>query len=72
MLAFGLLVVAAGVVCTALAFVLEEPGSNKFWGWMGGGWDAPLVDSGPRRLLEQLPATHRRTRLDVLTSLDLA
>ncbi|MGA2255383.1 MAG: serine/threonine-protein kinase [Thermoguttaceae bacterium] len=36
MLAFGLLVVAAGVVCTALAFVLEEPGSNEFWGWMGG------------------------------------
>jgi hypothetical protein len=36
MIFFSLLVVAAGAVLAALAFVLAAPGGNEFWGWMGG------------------------------------
>ncbi len=74
MLLLSALTMIAGGVMTTLAFVLETPGSQQFWGWMGGGLGCLLGGLGSlfgclnsyRQMIsgEDLMKSPRRTWLD--------
>jgi tRNA A-37 threonylcarbamoyl transferase component Bud32 len=46
MMVFGALVVTAGVVLALIGFVVQTPGSERFWGWMGGALGCILGGGG--------------------------